>query len=49
MIIVWSPRAHMSISTNFQRKIAEPEISYGRALYLFCIIIFFFCIFFIYW
>ena len=30
--VIWSSRAHMTISTNFQRKIAEPEISYGRAL-----------------
>ena len=27
--------AHMTISTNFQRKIAELEISYGRALLFF--------------
>ena len=29
---IWWSRAHMKISTNFQRKITEPEISYGRAL-----------------
>ena len=33
--VIWSSRAHMTISTNYQRKIAEPEISYGRALYFF--------------
>ena len=30
--VICSSRAHMTISTNFQSKIAEPEISYGRAL-----------------
>ena len=28
----WSSRAYMTILTNFQRKIAEPNILYGREL-----------------
>ena len=32
----------MTISTNFQRNIAEPEISYGRALIFFLSFLFFF-------
>ena len=37
--VIWSSRAHITISTKFQRKITEPEISHGRALYIDIIII----------